>query len=166
MINFNDIFFNEGSIWLQKIKDHKEPIWTTLHPLAEKAARELQGMYPAHEMKLMGNKPLPYLNKVMKNICTDLKLETLTWHNWHHMGTQMMNDLGYPNKILQVLRMWEIGSMKTYIRDRITTRFNQSTLTIHKQAITTLMYWLQWLKGSMVWLPKSTASKMRGRERI
>ena len=63
MINFNDIFFNEGLIWLQKIKDHKEPIWTTLHPLAEKAARELQGMYPAHEMKLMGNKPLPYLTR-------------------------------------------------------------------------------------------------------
>ena len=92
-------------------------------------------------------------------------LSCLLYHIIHPLyGTQMMNDIGYPNKLLQVLGTWKkMSSMKTSIPARIASSFNKRTIELHGRAISYMIDKLQQLRGRMVCLPKAAQSRGQNR---
>jgi hypothetical protein len=116
-IKFNDFFFESGGIWLAFVKWHRGPVWTILHPIAERIAKSRWQERP--NGFLIGEFTEASLGKLLEELCSAAGVAMKTWHDTKHCTVQYMNHLGYLNLIMQVLGMWkDCHSMKYYIRER------------------------------------------------
>jgi hypothetical protein len=132
-IKFNDVFAKDGAIYLTFVKGHRGPVWTTLHPIAEaivlKRIKESSG---DPNTLLIGALKESDLNRILAEMCVAAKVKVHTWHDLRHTGSQYMNDLGYPNDLMQALGTWKVcNSMKTYIRERNGLIFSKETMLLH-----------------------------------
>jgi integrase len=154
-IKMNDVFPRAGAIYLVFVKGHPGPIWTILHPLAEQVFRKrfVRGGSCQNEW-LVGEWSDVTLNAALKKMCAAAGIPVHTWHDLRHTSTQYLNDLNYPNLLMQCLGTWKIDfSMKHYLRQRTPIPFLPTTIASHKSYIATLSKRLQRVRGKMLWLP-------------
>ena len=154
-IKYNDIFPKVGGIYLEQVKGHQDSIWSILHPIAERVI-----INRMHRLECEPNSLVAegwsdrLLNLHLSKICASSSVKNHTWHDLRHTGSQFMNDLNYPNEILQALGTWkECNSMKIYIRDREGITFSEKLRLKHRLCISTLSERLRSLRPKMVWLP-------------
>jgi hypothetical protein len=157
-IKFNDVYIESGSIWLEKVKGHVGGIWTILHPLVEEIVKSmlLDGVVDINT-RISEGWDEGALNKVLREMCVAAAIPVHTWHDLRHTSTQYLNDLGYPQLLMQALGTWKVDmSMKHYLRSRKGIHFSKQTIEAHKVFIGILSERLQRHRGVMVWLrPKS-----------
>jgi len=158
-IKFNDIFVDVGGIWLVKVKGHNVSIWTILHPAVEPiVARRFKRSGGDPNSLLVGKFKEADLNSLLNDIALLAGVSLKSWHDLRHTSTQYMNDLSYPNPIMQALGTWKAShSLKTYVRGRKALLFDETTRTLHKNYIAILSSRLASLKGKMGWLKPSDA---------
>jgi len=169
-IKYNDFFMDVGGIWLVKVKGHRVPIWTILHPAVETIViRRLKRSGDDPNSLLVGNWSEDVLNSLLKSLASIAGVSLKSWHDLRHTSTQYMNDLSYPNPIMQALGTWKAShSLKTYVRGRKALLFDETTRTLHKKYISTLSSHLASLKGKMGWFQPSdslSGSKRAPRKR-
>ena len=159
-IKFNDIFVESGGIWLVKVKGHKVPIWTILHPAVEPiVARRLKRCGGDPNSLLVGNRSEKELNSLLKNLAKCAGVRINSWHDLRHIASQYMNDLSYPNVIMQALGTWKAPhSLKVYVRGRRALLFDESTRAMHANYLSILNRRLSSLKGKMGWLKSCDAA--------
>ena len=118
-IKFNDVFIDVGGIWLVKVKGHNVPIWTILHPAVEPIVTrrfERSGCDP--NSLLVGKWKEEDLNSLLHDLASLAGVSLKSWHDLRHTSTQYMNDLSYPNSIMQALGTWKAShSLKTYVKE-------------------------------------------------
>jgi integrase len=154
-IKWNDIFVEDGAIFLEFVKGHRGPIWTILHPIAERIAQKRRKKSNGGpNERLVGSWEELSLNQMLSKMCAAAGIPAHTWHDLRHTGTQYMNDLDYANDLLQALGTWKVCySMKTYVRDRKGLLFSKETWALHKEYKASLSERLRKLHGRMKWLP-------------
>jgi hypothetical protein len=154
-IKMNDLFPLAGAIYLVFVKGHKGPVWTILHPIAEGIfERRFSRSGCDQNARFAGEWNQATLNAVLKEMCSAAGLGFHSWHDLRHTSTQYLNDLGYPNILMQCLGTWKIDfSMKHYLRQRTPLPFLPATVAIHKRHISSLSKRLQRVRGKMLWLP-------------
>jgi site-specific recombinase XerD len=160
-IKLNDIFPDAGGIYLVLVKGHRNPIWTILHPLSQAIAKKrLKRSGGDQNVKLAGKWSEATLNAALKGMCKAAGLPAHSWHDLRHTSTQYLNDLGYPNILMQCLGTWKIDfSMKLYLRQRVPLPFLSSTIEVHKKYIASLSKRLRRVRGKMLWLPSRVADE-------
>jgi hypothetical protein len=160
-IKMNDFFTKSGGIYLNLVKGHKGSVWTILHPLAEEIFKKrFRRLGCKLNAKLAGNWCEASLNVMFKEMCLAAGIPSHSWHDLRHTSTQYLNDLGYPNLLMQCLGTWRVDySMKHYLRQRTPIAFSQKTLSQHKAHISSLSERLQRVRGKMLWLLPRDAEK-------
>jgi hypothetical protein len=161
-IKFNDVC-EDGCIYLAKVKGHRSPIWSILHPIAEMIVNELRdGMKVEPNDLIVGEWSEKRLNEELKALCIAAGVCHRTWHVTKHTCAQYMNDLGYPMPLMQALGCWkDAKSSRYYILDRVGVKFAKDVKTAHKGYCVTLSERLLRHKGIMVWLPPACSGKRR-----
>lgn len=148
-LRINDCF--DDSIYVHA-KNHPDPIITIIHPYMKNLLNELREFVPKDNLRVADGIEYNYFNIWLEKKCRLANIPIHTWHDIRHTITQMMNDLGYPSKLMQALGCWNDGvSMKSYVRERVPTVYNKAWTDEHDRVKRILAERLRKVRGKMIW---------------